>query len=138
VAAVVADRGGDRGGRSPRPADHDLDAALTRLEDLLLALSFDRALPDLDELFERAEVPAELLRRDERALKLLHEAVVARPFGSLDAVQRVRTEVGLLTLEVELLTDRLADASASGPTVARANQRLAEVRARLDEIRGEL
>jgi hypothetical protein len=138
VAAVVADRGGDRGGRSPRRENHDLDAALTRFEDLLLGLPYDRALPDLDTLLEHAEVPAELLRRDERALKLLHEAVVARPFGSLDAVQRVRTEVGLLTLEVELLTDRLADAGASEATVVRSNQRLAEVRARLDEIRGEL
>jgi hypothetical protein len=135
---VVADRGGDRGGRSPRSGGHDLDAALTRLEDLLLGLPFDRALPDLEALLARAEVPAELFRRDERALKLLHEAVVARPFGSLDAVQRVRTEVGLLTLEVELLTDRLADTSASQATLALANQRLAEVRARLDEIRGEL
>jgi hypothetical protein len=134
----MADRAGDRGGRSPRLGDHDLDAALTRFEDLLLALPFDRALPDLESLLERAEVPTELLRRDERALKLLHEAVVARPFGSLDAVQRVRTEVGLLTLEVELLTDRLADADASPTTVARAAQRLAEVRACLDEIRGEL
>jgi hypothetical protein len=138
VAAVVADRGGDRGGRSPRHENHDLDAALTRLEDVLLGLPYDRALPDLDTLLEHAEVPAELLRRDERALKLLHEAVVARPFGSLDAVQRVRTEVGLLTLEVELLTDRLADAGAAEATVVRSNQRLAEVRARLDEIRGEL
>jgi hypothetical protein len=138
VAAVVADRGGDRGRRSPRHEDHDLDAALTRLEDLLLGLPYDRALPDLDTLLEHAEVPVELLRRDERALKLLHEAVVARPFGSLDAVQRVRTEVGLLTLEVELLTDRLADADAPEVTVVRSKQRLAEVRVRLDEIRGEL
>jgi hypothetical protein len=135
---VATDRGGDRGGGSPRARDHDLDTALTRLEDVLLGLPFDRALPDLEALFEEAAVPPELLRRDERALKLLHEAVVARPFGSLDAVQRTRTEVGLLTLEVELLTDRLADPDASPETVALATRRLAEVRARLDEIRGEL
>jgi hypothetical protein len=135
---LVADRGGDRGGRSPRHGDHDLDAALVRLEDLLLGLPYDRALPDLDTLLDEAGVPVDLLRRDERALKLLHEAVVARPFGSLDAVQQVRTEVGLLTLEVELLTDRLADPEASSESVALANARLAEVRARLDEIRGEL
>jgi hypothetical protein len=109
-----------------------------RLEDLLLALPFDRALPDVDGLLDAADVPRELLRRDERALKLLHEAVVARPFGSLDAVQRVRTEVGLLTLEVELLTDRLTDRDAAPDTVARAEARLAEVRARLDDIRDEL
>jgi hypothetical protein len=134
VGALVA----DRGGRSPQPGDQDLDAALVRLEDALLALPFDRALPDVEALLASADVPAELLRRDERALKLLHEAVVARPFGSLDAVQQVRTEVGLLTLEVELLTDRLADRDAAPDAAARAEARLAEVRARLDEIRGEL
>jgi hypothetical protein len=128
----------DRGGRSSQPRDQDLDAALVRLEDLLLALPFDRALPDVDALLDSADVPAELLRRDERALKLLHEAVVARPFGSLDAVQQVRTEVGLLTLEVELLTDRLADPHAAPEAVARAESRLNEVRTRLEEIRGEL
>jgi hypothetical protein len=132
----------DRRGRSPQPGDrpesHDLEAALVRLEDLLLALPFDRALPDVDGLLAAADVPRELLRRDERALKLLHEAVVARPFGSLDAVHRVRTEVGLLTLEVELLTDRLTDRDAAPGTVARAEARLAEVRARLDDIRDEL
>jgi hypothetical protein len=135
---LAADGGGDRGGRSPRAGDQDPDAALVRLEDLLLGLPFDRALPDLEALLDDAGVPLDLLRRDERALKLLHEAVVARPFGSLDAVQQVRTEVGLLTLEVELLTDRLADPEAAPETVARANARLAEVRARLEEIRGEL
>jgi hypothetical protein len=135
---LAADRGGDRGGRSPRPGDQDPDAALVRLEDLLLGLPFDRALPDVEDLLDDADVPLDLLRRDERALKLLHEAVVARPFGSLDAVQQVRTEVGLLTLEVELLTDRLADPDAAPETVARANARLAEVHARLEEIRGEL
>jgi hypothetical protein len=132
----------DRRGRSPqpggRPEAHDLEAALVRLEDLLLALPFDRALPDVDGLLDAADVPHELLRRDERALKLLHEAVVARPFGSLDAVQRVRTEVGLLTLEVELLTDRLTDRDAAPDAVARAEARLFEVRARLDDIRDEL
>jgi hypothetical protein len=128
----------DRGERSPASGGQDLDAALVRLEDLLLTLSFDRALPDLEELLAAAEVPPDVLRRDERALKLLHEALVARPFGSLDAVQRVRTEVGLLTLEVELLTDRLADPAASADTVAGAEARLDEVRRRLTEIREEL
>jgi hypothetical protein len=132
----------DRGRRSPqpggRPEDHDLESALVRLEDLLLGLPFDRALPDVEALLAAADVPADVLRRDERALKLLHEAVVARPFGSLDAVQRVRTEVGLLTLEVELLTDRLADRRTPREIVERSEARLAQVRARLETIRGEL
>jgi hypothetical protein len=64
---------------------------------------------------------------------------VARPFGSLDAVQQVRTEVGLLTLEVELLTDRLADREAAPRRPSRA-PRPGSPRSvrRLDEIRGEL
>jgi hypothetical protein len=134
VRALVAD--GD--GSTPPPRGQDLEAALVRLEDLLLSLPFDRALPDVDSLLASADAPPELLRRDERAIKLLHEALVARPFGSLDAVQRVRTEVGLLTLEVELLTDRLADPRAARGERARAEARLAEVRTRLDEIRGDL
>jgi hypothetical protein len=128
----------DHGERPPAPGGQDLDAALVRLEDLLLALPFDRALPDIDGLLARAEVPADLLRRDDRALKLLHEAIVARPFGSLDVIQQVRTEVGLLTLEVELLTDRLADPAATAETIALAEGRLAEVRRRLAAIRDEL
>lgn len=116
----------------------DLDAALSRLEDVLLTLSVDRALPDLDRLLEAADVPHELLRRDERALKVLHEAVLARPFGDLDEVGRARTEVELLTLEVEVLTDRLRADGADPDEVQRAVARLAEVRRRLDEIRDQL
>jgi hypothetical protein len=124
--------------RPPSTGGLDLDAALVRFEDLLLALPYDRALPDLDALLVDAGFPFDALRRDERALKLLHEAIVARPLGTLDAVQRVRTEVGLLTLEVELLADRLADPASAHEVVARASARLAQVRARLDEIRGDL
>lgn len=116
----------------------DLDAALSRLEDVLLALPVDRALPDLDRLLEAAGVPRELLRRDERVLKVLHEAVLARPLGDLDVVGRVRTEVELLTLEVEVLTDRLDDPATDPKDQDRAAERLAEVRRRVDEIRGQL
>jgi hypothetical protein len=115
-----------------------LDAALSRLEDVLLALPVDRALPDLDQLLERAGVPRELLGRDERVLKVLHEAVLARPFGDLDDVGRARTEVELLTLEVEVLTDRLGAGTTAGDEVARAVARLAEVRSRLEAIRDQL
>jgi hypothetical protein len=116
----------------------DVDAALARLEDLLLALPYDRALPDLPELLQRAGIPEASLRRDDRLLKVLHEAVLARPFAHLPEVQRVRTEVELLTLEVELLTDRLADGAASSTEVTDAAARLREVRLRLEEIQGGL
>jgi hypothetical protein len=76
--------------------------------------------------------------RDERVRKLLHEALVARPFGSLDAVQQVRTEVELLTLEVELLTDRLAASGTPPDEVARSTRRLAAIRAQLAALRGQL
>ncbi|MFA9429590.1 hypothetical protein [Egicoccus sp. AB-alg2] len=122
---------------STRPP-HEAEDALVRLEDALLALPFDRALPDLDDLLRRAGVPLEVVRRDERARKLLHEAIVARPFASLDAVHRVRTEVELLTLEVEVLTDRLAQPDLDVDAFRRVAGRLYEVRDRLEELRGEL
>jgi hypothetical protein len=116
----------------------DLDTALGRLEDVLLALPLDRALPDLEVLLDRAGVPAELLRRDERVLKVLHEAVLARPFADADDVGRVRTEVELLTLEVGVLGERLDDDATSDDEVVRAVARLREVRRRLAEVRGQL
>jgi hypothetical protein len=113
------------------------DEALGRIEDVLLGLPFDRAVPDLDELLAAAGVDHAVLR-DERVRKLLHEALVARPFGSLHAVQHVRTEVELLTLEVELLTDRLQAPGTSPDEVARSTGRLAAIRARLTALRGQL
>lgn len=130
-----------------RPDDHDgapaawwfeNDEALVRLEDVLRALPFDRAVPDLDRLLARAGIGEDLLRRDDRALKLLHEALLARPFGSFDAVRQVRTEVELLTLEVELLRERLDDPTSDPATVRRATLRLTEVRLRLDELSDRL
>jgi hypothetical protein len=116
----------------------DVDAALVRLEDLLLSLPYERALPDLPDLLERAGIPEASVRRDERLLKVLHEAVLARPFAHVPEVHRVRTEVELLTLEVELLTDRLTDRAASSSEVADVAARLSEVRRRLDEIQDDL
>jgi hypothetical protein len=113
------------------------DDALGRIEDVLLGLPFDRAVPDLRELLTAAGVDRDVLR-DERVRKLLHEALVARPFGSLDAVQQVRTEVELLTLEVELLTDRLAASDTAPAEVAGSTRRLVAIRARLDALRGQL
>lgn len=116
----------------------DQDEALARLEDVLHALPFDRAVPDLDELLAAAGVDEDLLHRDERARKLLTEALLARPFGSLDAVRPVRTEVELLTIEVEVLTDRLRDPALDAGTYRRTGDRLAEVSERLEELRGQL
>lgn len=129
-------------GRDGEVTEHDpavdLDTALSRLEDVLLALPLDRALPDLGRLLAAADAPVDLLRRDERVLKVLYEAVIARPFGDADEVGRVRTEVELLTLEVEVLGDRLDDDATGEDEVARAVARLREVRARLEELRGQL
>ena len=114
------------------------DEALARLEDVLLSLPYERAVPDLGEVLARAKVDRSLLAQDERAMKLLHEALVARPFGSLEAVQRVRTEVELLTLEVELHSERLADPATTPDDHRRISARLDTVRARLEELREQL
>ena len=125
-------------GTAPDPDGFDLDRALARLEDVLLAVPFDRALPDLELLLDRAGVPREVLRRDERILKVLHEASVARPFGQVDDVQRTRAEVELCTLEVEVLTQRLEEHAGDPGALAAVHARLDAVRSRLDEIRGLL
>lgn len=120
-------------------AEHGpIDEALARLEDVLLSLPYERAVPDLADVLARAEVDRSLLARDDRALKLLHEALVARPFGELDVVQRVRTEVELLTLEVELLTERLSDATTSPQEAGRVATRIEEIQRRVAELRTQL
>ena len=116
----------------------DADAVRVRLEDLLLSLPYDRALPDLPDLLDRAGVPADLLHRDDRILKVLHEAVLARPLSHVAEAQRVRSEVELLTLELEVLTDRLTGEDTHPVDLAAATARLAEVTARLEEIRALL
>lgn len=115
--------------------DISWDEALARLEDFLLSYPHDRALPGLRTLLREACVPEEFLRVDERALKVLHDAVVDRPFGSADAVQRARMEVEFLTLEVEVLTDRLRDPATSQAEAERASERLAAVRRELARLR---
>ncbi len=129
---------GDGMGGGPDARWDELDRALVRLEDVLHELPLDRAVPDLRVVLHRAGVDQELLRRDDRALKLLREALLARPFGSLESVVNVRTEVELLTLEVDVLADRLRDPGTSDLAVAAANARLAQVRVRLEQLRREL
>jgi hypothetical protein len=116
----------------------DLDVAVARLEDVLLALPYDRALPDLADILAAAGISEADLRFDDRALKILHEAVVARPLASIDQVATIRTEVELLTLEVRVLTERLEDPATSRPETERASRRLKLVREELDRIRRQL
>lgn len=119
--------------------DHlDEDAARVRLEDVLLALPYDRALPELRDLLERAGVPQELLHRDERVLKVLHEAILARPLGQPDEVARIRVEVELLTLEADVLRERFDDPGTAVDDLSSARARLDEIRARLDELHDQL
>lgn len=114
------------------------DDALCRLEDVVLAAPFDRALPDLDELLARAEVPLSFVQQDERALKLIREAMLARPFSAPHEVRRSRAHVEMMALELEVLTHRLRD-PASPPEVAeRAATRLDELGAELDRLRDDL
>lgn len=115
--------------------EHSADLALTRLEDVLLGLSFERALPDLDTILSEAGVTSELLLADDRALKLLHEAVVARPLSDRDEVASLTTTVELLTLEVRVLSERIADPSSDLASVRAASARLSIVRSDLERIR---
>lgn len=114
------------------------DDALCRFEDVLLAAPFDRALPDLDELLARADVTRTFLRQDDRARKLLSEAVLARPFADPDDVRRSRAHVEMMVLEVEVLTQRLRDPDTPPSVATRADDRLHELRAQLEALRGEL
>lgn len=135
-----------RAPHTPRDADGGpesaqalpFDEALVRFEDVLLSYPYDRALPDLPAILREAGISEEFLRADDRALKVLHEAILARPLASHDVVARAKTEVELLTVEVQVLTDRLRDPEATTEETQRATARLARVRRRLDELREQL
>lgn len=130
---------GDRGApRSDVGAEMSWDEALTRLEDTLLSFPYGRALPDLATILAQAGISEDFLRSDERAAKVLHEAIVARPLSSADAVRQLKTEIELLTLEVEVLADRLRDPATSVDETARATRRLSDVRQRLTALQDEL
>ncbi|MBW3657483.1 MAG: hypothetical protein KY457_02520 [Actinobacteria bacterium] len=118
--------------------DDDLDAALGRLEDVLLGLPYDRALPDVATLLDAAGITSAHLTADDRMLKVMHEAIVARPLATSDEIATLRTSVELLTLEVGVLGERLADPATSTADVQRMTERLGAVRAELDRIRRQL
>jgi hypothetical protein len=124
------------------PPEHDTpgawDDALCRLEDVLLAAPFDRALPDLAELLERASVPLAFVQQDERASKLIREAMLARPFAARADVRRSRAHVEMMTLEVEVLAQRLRDPTTPPDVAARAAGRLQELADDLERLRDDL
>jgi len=109
--------------------------ALCRFEDVLLNAPFDQALPDLVDLLDQAGVPLSLVEHDERARKLLGEAILARPVADSDVVRRARVRVELLTLEVTVLAERLRDADSTPEQVHAAMERLATVHAQIERLR---
>lgn len=113
----------------------ELHAAASRLEEHLAGLPYDRALPDLATLLAHAGVPLTLLQQDERARKVLHEAILARPLSSRATVEQRRTEVELLTLEVSVLTTALERSTPDSAASDRAVRRLAAIKERLEELR---
>ena len=115
--------------RARRPEDTAgaWEDALCRLEDILLAQAWDRSLPDLVDLLDRARVPLSIVEHDERARKLLGEAMLARPVGEGGPVHRARVRVEFLTLEMQVLSERLRDPKAPRDEARRAVARIDEV-----------
>lgn len=111
------------------------DEALCRFEDVLLDAPYDQALPDLVDLLERARAPLSLVEHDERARKLLGEAILARPVADNDVVRRARVRVELLTLEVAVLAERLRDPASTSQQVQAATDRLASVHTQIERLR---
>lgn len=114
-----------------------VDRAVGRLQELLDHLPRSRALPDLDDLLARADTDRSLLS-DERARKLLDDALRDRPLSSLEEVRVLRTEVELLTVEVSVLEERLAETAMSTPERAALLARLSRVRARCRQVAEQL
>lgn len=109
-----------------------VDEDLQRLEAVLGRQPDHRALPDVDQLLAEAGVDASLLDEDDRARKLLADAIITRPFGDLADVRAVATEVELLVLEVRQLAATL---EAGGPMSGVLEDRLMWARKRLTELR---
>jgi hypothetical protein len=116
----------------------DWDEALTRLEEFLLAYPAGRALPDPETIATAAALPPGFLVDDDRARKVLLDAVAHRPLGTFESVSEIQTEVELLTLEVRAITGRLASGRLSDRELDDHRRRLARVRSRLEQIRGIL
>lgn len=116
------------------PSWSSWDEALQRLEEFVDDYPVDRALPNLRTIVERAALPPEFIREDDRAHKVLHEAMSARPLSRIEQVAQLRTEVELLTLEVQVIIDRLGT-DLDAEEERNAAHRLGAVRARLSQIR---
>lgn len=114
-----------------------IDRAVTRLQEVLEQQAPQRALPDLDQLLAAAGADRSLLE-DERACKLLQEAVRQRPLSSLDEVRVLRTEVELLTVEVGVLQERLSDTAIDGDQRQELLAQLARVRLRCQQVADQL
>lgn len=114
-----------------------MDDDLGQLEAVLIALPDDRALPDVEELLAEAGLDASVLA-DERARKLLLDALSTRPHGQLDKVRAVNAEVELLVLEVRELTAALTAGRLDAERLRLVDERLAWARGRLAQLRAEL
>lgn len=121
----------DRPGLSGDDADFLDAAACDRLEDVLLGLPTDRVLPDLDDLLARAKMPAAQVVKDERVAHLLQRAIDARPWSDWAERDRVRVQVSLLELEIEVLMDRWTAPDRHATEGKAARERLATIR---DEV----
>ena len=113
------------------------DRAVSRLQEVLEQLPRTRALPDLDALLAQAGADRWLLT-DERARKLLDEALRDRPLSSLEEVRVLRTEVELLTVEVGVLEERLTDPSLATADRAVLQARLRRIRSRWEQLADQL
>ncbi len=113
------------------------ERALARLQEVLEHLPTARALPGLDDLLELAGAQRELLE-DERARKLLSEAIAHRPLSAVEEVRVLRTEVELLTVEVAVLGERLGDPGLVAGDRDELTARLGRVRERIAELQRSL
>lgn len=121
------------------PADGaSWDEAVSRLEEVLARHPFDRALPPIEQLLDEARIDRDVLAGDERAQKILDEAVRARPLSTLEAIAEVRTQVEVLSVEVGMLHRQLAGEALTDEELEDAGRRLAAIRALLDETSDQL
>ena len=124
-------------GAEPVPRWVLVDRAVSRWQEVLERLPRDRALPELDALLAAAGADRRLLE-DERARKLLEEAIRQRPLSSLEEVRVLRTDVELLAVEVDVLQDRLRDPALAGSQREQLQARLARVRQRCRHLADQL